>query len=95
VGINSRHTDDEDTKVSIAGSNFKFTNAGDKHVIAGFAGGTLRVADDNNLSLIANMEFGGDSDEDYVAGSKSAICVLSIRYFVLLKSLASRGFFYV
>jgi hypothetical protein len=71
VGVNSRHTDDDDTKASMAGSQFKFANAGDENVTGGFAGATLRVADNNNLSLIADMEFGGDSDENYAAGSIS------------------------
>jgi len=71
VGINSRHTDDDDTRVSIAGSQFKFANVGDHNVTGGFAGAALRLADNNNLSLIADMEFGGNSDENYVAGSVS------------------------
>ena len=68
VGMNSRHTDDEDTNVSIAGSQFKFANAGDENVSGGFAGANLRVVDDNNLTLVADIEFGGNSDEDYAAG---------------------------
>lgn len=71
VGINSRHTDDEDTKVSIAGSQFKFATAGDESVAGGYAGASLRVADDNNLSLIADVEFGGNGDENYAAGQIS------------------------
>ena len=71
VGLNSRHTDDDDTKVSIAGSQFKFATAGDESVTGGFAGATLRVADNNNLSLVADIEFGGDRDENYAAGSVS------------------------
>ena len=71
VGLNSRHTDDDDTKVSIAGSQFKFATAGDESVTGGFAGATLRVADNNNLSLVADIEYGGDRDENYAAGSVS------------------------
>ncbi len=71
VGMNSRHTDDEDTNVSIAGSQFKFANAGDENVSGGFAGASLRVVDDNNLTLVADIEFGGNSDEDYAAGNIS------------------------
>ncbi|MCX4190825.1 autotransporter outer membrane beta-barrel domain-containing protein [Methylophaga sp. OBS3] len=71
VGMNSRHTNDDDSKVSIAGSQFKFATAGDESVTGGFAGASLRVATENNLSLIADMEFGGNSDENYAAGSIS------------------------
>nr|WP_320165625.1 autotransporter domain-containing protein [uncultured Methylophaga sp.] len=71
VGLNSRHTDDDDTKVSIAGSQFKFATVGDESVTGGFAGATLRVADNNNLSLVADIEYGGDRDENYAAGSVS------------------------
>ncbi len=71
VGMNSRHTDDEDTKVSIAGSQFKFANAGDENVSGRFAGASLRVVDDNNLTLVADIEFGGNNDEDYAVGNIS------------------------
>jgi hypothetical protein len=71
VGMNGRHTNDEDTKVGIAGSQFKFSNAGDESVTGGFAGASIRVVDENNLILVADMEFGGNSDEDYATGSVS------------------------
>jgi hypothetical protein len=71
VGMNARHTNDDDTKVGIAGSQFKFANAGDESVTGGFAGASIRVVDENNLTLVADMEFGGNSDEDYAAGSVS------------------------
>jgi hypothetical protein len=71
VGMNARNTNDEDTKVGIAGSQFKFANAGDESVSGGFAGASIRVVDENNLTLVADMEFGGNSDEDYAAGSVS------------------------
>ncbi|MFT6909594.1 MAG: hypothetical protein ACJAS1_006317, partial [Oleiphilaceae bacterium] len=35
------------------------------------AGASIRVVDENNLTLVADMEFGGNSDEDYAAGSVS------------------------
>ncbi|MCX4190603.1 hypothetical protein, partial [Methylophaga sp. OBS3] len=69
AGVNSRHTNDDDTKVGIAGSQFRFANAGDESVTGGFAGAALRVMNDNNFTLIADVEFGGNSDEDYAAGS--------------------------
>jgi hypothetical protein len=69
VGINSRHTDDDDTVASIAGSQFKFAAVGDENVTGGFAGASLRVLNANNLTLIADLEAGGDSKEDYLAGS--------------------------
>jgi len=66
VGVNSRHTDDDDTKGSLANSDFRFANAGDENVTGGYAGVNLRVVQQDNLSLTADVEFGGDSDEDYV-----------------------------
>jgi hypothetical protein len=69
LGLNSRNTDDDDTKVSIGGSQFKFANAGDKNVTGGFAGASLRIFNQNNLTLVADLEVGGNSDEDYVAGN--------------------------
>ncbi|WP_297807380.1 autotransporter outer membrane beta-barrel domain-containing protein [uncultured Methylophaga sp.] len=76
VGIHSRHTDDDDTAVSVAGNQFKFATVGDENVTDGFAGASLRVANENNLSLIADIEFGGDSNESYATGSISLEYVL-------------------
>jgi outer membrane autotransporter protein len=71
VGMNARHTNDQETKVGIAGSQFTFANAGDESVTGGFAGASVRVVDENNLTLVADMEFGGNSDNDYATGSVS------------------------
>jgi outer membrane autotransporter protein len=69
LGLNSRNTDDDDTNVSIGGSQFKFANAGDENVTGGFAGASFRIFNQNNLTLVADLEVGGNSDEDYVAGN--------------------------
>jgi hypothetical protein len=69
LGLNSRNTDDDDTNVSIGGSQFKFANAGDENVTGGFAGASFRIFNQNNLTLVADVEVGGNSDEDYVAGN--------------------------
>jgi uncharacterized protein with beta-barrel porin domain len=69
LGLNSRNTDDDDTNVSIGGSQFKFASAGDKNVTGGFAGASFRIFNQNNLTLLADLEVGGNSDEDYVAGN--------------------------
>jgi hypothetical protein len=70
LGLNSRHTNDDETKASIAGSSFKFASGGDQDVTSGFAGIRLRVAQEN-LSLVTDMEFGGNNNEDYVAAQLS------------------------
>jgi outer membrane autotransporter protein len=69
LGLNSRNPDDDDTNVSIGGSQFKFANAGDENVTGGFAGASFRIFNENNLTLVADVEVGGNSDEDYVAGN--------------------------
>jgi hypothetical protein len=69
LGLNSRNTDDDDTNVSIGGSQFKFANAGDENVTGGFAGASFRIFNQNNLTLVADVEVGGNSDEDHVAGN--------------------------
>lgn len=66
VGVSSRHSDDDDTDVSIGGGQFSYANAGDENVSGSYAGVNLRIAAQDNLSLVADMEFGGGSDEDYV-----------------------------
>lgn len=68
VGVHSRHSDDDDTDVRIAGNSFSYSNAGDEKVSGRFAGVNLRVATQDNLSLIVDIEFGGNSDENYVNG---------------------------
>jgi outer membrane autotransporter protein len=70
LGLNSRHTNDEDTQVSIANSNFKFSSGADEDVTTGFAGTSLRISQ-ANLSLVADIEFGGNNKEDYVAAQLS------------------------
>jgi hypothetical protein len=69
VGINSRQTNDDDIHASVSGSQFTFANAGDKNVTGSFAGTSLRILNENNLTLVADVEVGGDRHEDYVAGS--------------------------
>ncbi len=69
--MNVRHTNDEGTKVGVAVRQFKFANAGDENVSGGFTGASIQVIDENNLTLVADMEFGGNSDESYATGSVS------------------------
>ena len=74
VGLSSRHSNDDDTDASIGGNSFSYSNAGDENVDGRFAGVNLRIADQNNLTLAVDMEFGGNSDEDYVNGHISLAC---------------------
>ncbi|PHS32993.1 MAG: hypothetical protein COA95_01360 [Methylophaga sp.] len=71
VGVTARNSDDDDTDVSIAGNSFSYANAGDENVEGRFAGVNLRVANQGNLTLMVDAEFGGNSDEDYVNGEIS------------------------
>ena len=71
VGVSSRHSNDDDIQGSFAGNSFSFTNAGDENVSGKFAGINLRVANQNNLTLVVDMEFGGSSKEDYRNGEIS------------------------
>ncbi|PHS32079.1 MAG: hypothetical protein COA95_04050 [Methylophaga sp.] len=71
VGVTSRNSDDDDTDVTIAGNSFSYANAGDENVSGRFAGLNLRVANQDSLTLTVDVEFGGNSDEDYVNGEIS------------------------
>ena len=71
VGVTLRNSNDDDTDVSIAGNRFSYANAGDENVSGRFAGLNLRVANQDNLTLMVDVEFGGNSDEDYVNGEIS------------------------
>ena len=71
AGLNSRHTDDNDTQISIGNSRAKFANVGDENVSGGFVGARVQIVSSGNLSLIADVELGGNGDEDYKAGNVS------------------------
>ena len=71
TGINSRYTDDDDTEISIGGSKSKFSNVGDENVYSSFVGARIRIASSDKLSLVADVELGGNGDEDYKAGHLS------------------------
>ena len=71
VGVNSRNTFDGDTKFSALGGQSKFANIGDENVIGGFVGARLKVANSENISLIADVQLGGNSNEDYLMGNLS------------------------
>ncbi|EPJ48216.1 MAG: hypothetical protein OFPI_30550 [Osedax symbiont Rs2] len=68
VGMNSRHIDDDDTNVSIGGSNFSFANSGDQNVTGGFTGVSYRALASNQFNIVLDLEVGGNSKEDYVNG---------------------------
>jgi len=71
TGVNSRYTDDDDTEISIGGSKSKFSNVGDENVYSSFVGARIRIASSDQLSLVADVELGGNGDEDYKAGHLS------------------------
>ena len=71
TGVNSRYTDDDDTEISIGGSKSKFSNVGDENVYSSFVGARIRITSSDKLSLVADVELGGNGDEDYKAGHLS------------------------
>ena len=73
TGVNSRYTDDDDTEISIGGSKSKFSNVGDENVYSSFVGARIRIASSDQLSLVADVELGGNGDEDYKAGHLSVV----------------------
>jgi outer membrane autotransporter protein len=71
AGVSTRNSDSDDVDASIGGNAFSYSHAGDENVSGRFAGANLRIAAQDNLNLVIDMEFGGDSDEDYVNGNIS------------------------
>lgn len=58
--FSSRYTDDDDTEISIGGSKSKFSNVGDdENVYSSFVGARVRIASNDQLSLVADVELGG------------------------------------
>ncbi|MFT7414247.1 MAG: outer membrane autotransporter protein [Methylophagaceae bacterium] len=68
AGVSTRNSNSDDVDASIGGKAFSYTNAGDENIAGRFAGVNLRIAAQDNLNLVVDMEFGGDSDENYVNG---------------------------
>ena len=69
AGVQTRHTDADDVKVSLAGSNFQFHSASDNNVSGEFIGLGANLRLNNNLELVADLESGQMSGaEDYLSG---------------------------
>jgi len=72
LGLNVRHTDDDDIEANLAGSDFRYGNTGDETVSGAYGGINLRIATRDNLNLVADIEYGEASgNEDYLAGQIS------------------------
>lgn len=68
VGANSRNGSSDNVDASVAGNAFSYGNVGDESVTGAFVGVNLLVATKDNLRLLADVELGGNSDEDSVNG---------------------------
>ncbi|MDX2425181.1 MAG: autotransporter domain-containing protein [Cycloclasticus sp.] len=71
IGVNSRDSNDDNTHASISGNGFSYSSVGDDSVTGGFAGANIRLAGMDNLSFVADVEYGESSDEDSLTGSLS------------------------
>lgn len=72
LGMTTRHTNDDDVKANLASSVFRYGNTGDKSVSGGYAGANLRIASQNNLNIVADIEFETASGgEDNISGQIS------------------------
>ncbi|MCJ8337104.1 MAG: autotransporter outer membrane beta-barrel domain-containing protein [Pseudomonadales bacterium] len=71
LGMSSRHSNDDDTQVSLTGNQFSYANAGDGSVNNRFAGINLRIAEQDNLALLVDVEFGDSDKENYFNGQIS------------------------
>ena len=71
AGLNSRHSDDDDTKISIGATQSKFSNVGDETVSGSFVGARLRASNSERLALVADIELGGGNEEDYARANLS------------------------
>ena len=71
MGISSRHSNDDDTQVSLTGNQFSYVNTGDENVNNRFAGINLRMTDKDNLALLVDVEFSDSGKENYLNGQIS------------------------
>ncbi|NRA17477.1 MAG: autotransporter domain-containing protein [Oceanospirillaceae bacterium] len=71
LGMSSRHSNDDDTQVNLAGNQFSYANAGDENVNNRFAGINFRMAEQDNLALLVDLEFGDSNKENYLNGQIS------------------------
>jgi len=68
AGVSTRNGNSDDVDASIVGNSFSYSNAGAENVTGRFSGVNLRIAAENNLNLVVDMEFGGNNEENYVNG---------------------------
>ena len=67
VGGTSRHTDEDDIDANLAGTNFRYAAASDDSVYGAYVGANLRVAIQERLNVVADVEYGRASgDEDQI-----------------------------
>ncbi|MCP4004647.1 MAG: autotransporter outer membrane beta-barrel domain-containing protein [bacterium] len=71
VGLTSRHSDNDRTQAALSGNSFSFSSAGDDNKLGGYVGLDYRVATNDNLSLVADIEAGNSDNEKYVDGRLS------------------------
>lgn len=71
AGLNTRHGHSDNVDGQLAGQPFSYANVGDDRVSGRFAGVNLRIAAENNLNLVVDMEFGGNNRENYVSSHLS------------------------
>ncbi len=70
LGASSRLGDYDDTKASMAGSSFRYSSVGEDSVYGFFGGVNFRLATAGGLTLVADIEAGGDGgDESYIGGN--------------------------
>ena len=69
AGVQSRHSNADDIKASLAGSNFQYSAASDDKVSGSFIGAGVSLSLANKLELVADVEAGEMSgDEEYLSG---------------------------
>lgn len=72
MGAHSRHSDADDVKASLAGSNFRYGAASDRRVSGGFIGAGADLDLNEQFKLTFDIEHGRMSgDEDYVSAQVS------------------------
>ena len=65
VGSTSRYTDEDDIRANLSGTDFSYTPSSDDSVYGVYAGANLRVAIQDHLSVVADMEYGRASGNEY------------------------------
>jgi len=70
LGINTRHTDDDEVKATLNGAKFEYKTQAESTIYGIYAGANIRIVENENMAFMADIEIGSSKDdEEYASAS--------------------------